>query len=153
MSLLLFTSSPTARTVGEFAFGLHSTIRAAALLVVRLCRPTNLDTPRRPFVRTSFGDTGLSLPDRPSCGLTRQAPFGVPFSSCNGLRSRVLGFPPGFSDSGRCRRRRRLGLGPPRSLVAQHGPTTYQQLARQRHDRLLLARLAPTQPQVHGPRP
>src|SRR5437868_11027095 len=44
------------------------------------CRPTNLDTPRRPFVRPSLGDTGLSLADRPSCELTRLAPLGVPFS-------------------------------------------------------------------------
>jgi hypothetical protein len=36
----------------------------------------SFDAPRRPFVRPSSGDTGVSLADSPSCGLTRLVPRG-----------------------------------------------------------------------------
>src|SRR5262249_42734463 len=45
-----------------------------------MSRPTHPDPPRRPFVRTSSGDSGLSHADRPSCELTRRAPLGRRFS-------------------------------------------------------------------------
>src|SRR5262245_4953432 len=93
-------------------------------------------------------DSGVSLRDRPSCGLTRLVPStlaaGGPARPGHYMTALV-------PDSGR---RRPCGRAvTPGRLVPQHRPTADQELARQRHDGLLLARLAAAEPQVHGPRP
>src|SRR6266702_1129799 len=68
MSLRLGTLSRTTGTSLGVRLGValdYSSCGTSSLYA--RCRPTHLDTPRRSFVRTSFGDTGLSLLDRHSC--------------------------------------------------------------------------------------
>src|SRR5579883_1454876 len=74
-------------------------------------------------------------PSRPSCELTRRVPVG-------GRRWRPWPHDPGVTvpttdRSGRHGHRFVLGISSPGDAVAQHGPAAHQQLAGQRHDRLL----------------
>src|SRR5262249_39543844 len=73
-----------------FAFGLHSTIRAAALQRFRAV-PAPPSGYAAPLLRSGIrGDRGLSRLDRPSCALTRRAPSGIPLQGSDGRRPRVL---------------------------------------------------------------
>src|SRR5688500_4184457 len=61
------SSSPPARCadrealLGERLRGAFDYSSSGTPLRLSSCRPSNLNPPRRPFVRSSFGDRGLSL--------------------------------------------------------------------------------------------
>src|SRR5690348_11354968 len=60
----LWHGRPTGPFVSPDALGCTRLFGLRHLPGRGVCRPTHPDTPRRPFVRTSFGDSHLSLPDR-----------------------------------------------------------------------------------------
>src|SRR5687767_12305968 len=110
-------------------------------------------TPGAAFVRAASGQ----LPAPRSTKL-RGHPGGPRIIPCSNPSLAVSNGPAGRPRSARSTRRNgRVGGRshwlPPALAAAEHGPATDQELAGQRHDRLLLADPAGLQPQPDAPRP
>src|ERR1700756_4212632 len=115
---------------------MHSTIRAAAPRGEVV--PAQLSGCAAPLIRSDIliGDTGMSLRDRQSCELARLVPSAL--AAGGGAQARRYTTLLAPASGWRCLSGRTVM---PRRLIAQHRPAADQELARQRHDGLLLARL------------
>src|SRR5262249_34430174 len=102
--------------------------------------------PIRSDILTS--DIGMSLRDRQSSGLARLVPSTLVAGGPRGPGCYAT--PLALGSGRRCLSGRAVTPG---RLITQHRPAAHQELTRQRHDRLLLAGLAATQPLVDGPGP